>query len=55
MVLKVLLGSLIENFLLAWEGDFKEPIKFFELVMNTPSIEGGILKCITYSFSFIQR
>lgn len=44
MALKILLDSLVESFLIGWEGDFKEPIKFFELAKNTPSVNAGILK-----------
>jgi len=44
MALKVILGSITENFLIGWEGDFKEPKKFFELVESNSSIDAGILK-----------
>ena len=35
MVLKIMLDSMVETFLIGWEGDFKEPKKFFELVDHT--------------------
>ena len=44
MVLKILLDSMIDSFLIGWEGDFKEPAKFFELVESTPRTTAGILK-----------
>lgn len=44
MVLKILLDSMVESFLIGWEGDFKEPAKFFELAKSTPRVEACILK-----------
>lgn len=44
MVLKILLDSLVETFLIGWEGDFKEPAKFFELLESMPRTFAGILK-----------
>ena len=54
MALKILLASISENFLLGWEGDFRKPIKFFELVQNNPTIDSGILK-IHYSEEFCNK
>ena len=44
MVLKIMMDSMVETFLIGWEGDFKEPEKFFELVDSTPRAIAGILK-----------
>ena len=44
MALKIILDSMVETFLIGWEGDFKEPKKFFELVESTPRTIAGILK-----------
>ena len=44
MALKIILDSMVETFLVGWEGDFKEPKKFFELVKSTPRTIAGILK-----------
>ena len=44
ITLKTLLESMIGTFLTAWEGDFKNPEKFFDLVVSTPGIAAGILK-----------
>lgn len=44
MALKILLGSITENFLVGWEGDYKEPRKFFDLAKSNHTIEACILK-----------
>ena len=44
MALKIIMDSMVETFLIGWEGDFKEPQKFFELVESTPRAVAGILK-----------
>ena len=44
MALTILLDSMIETFLIGWEGDFKNPEKFFDLVESTPRAKAGILK-----------
>lgn len=44
MVLKILLDSMVDTFLIGWEGDFKEPAKFFELLESMPRTFAGILK-----------
>ncbi|AII47841.1 hypothetical protein KR52_01510 [Synechococcus sp. KORDI-52] len=48
MAMRILLSSMVDIFLTGWEGDYKEPQKFFELAQETPGIEAGILKIHRY-------
>lgn len=44
LILRILMDSLVSNYISAWEGDFKDPLKFIDLVLGGQQIKSGILK-----------
>ena len=43
-LLRILANSLANGVISAWEGDLASPDKFFEIINESPGVQGGVLK-----------